>query len=331
MKRRYISIMLTFCLLFLSGCTNNNSSENSISKSGVFFDTLISIKLWGTDDYSILDNCFQLCGEYENKFSRTIPDSEISKINRSGGVPTEVSDETIELIQKGLYYGKLSDGTFDITIAPLSSLWDFKNNTGIIPSNSLIQEAKSHVNYKNVVVNGNTVQLLDPKASLDLGGIAKGYIADRLKEFLIKNKIEHAMINLGGNVLTIGDKPNGTPFHVGIQKPFAEQNVTIASIPVNNQSVVSSGIYERYFKKDGKIYHHLLDPFTGYPKENNLLSVTILSDSSADGDALSTTCFTLGLEKGMELVNQLDNVEVVFVTDDYQLHCSEKINDTISK
>lgn len=331
MKRRYISIVLTFCLLFLSGCTNNSSTEKSISKSGIFFDTLISIKIWGTNDSSILDDCFQLCDEYENKFSRTISDSEISKINHSGGAPIEVSDETIELIQKGLDYGKLSNGAFDITIAPLSNLWDFKNNAGIIPSETLIQEAKSHVNYKNVVVNGNTVQLLDPKTALDLGGIAKGYIADRVKEFLIKNDIEHAMINLGGNVLTIGEKPNGTPFHIGIQKPFAEQNTTIASIPVNDQSIVSSGVYERYFKKDGKIYHHLLDPFTGYPKENNLLSVTILSDSSADGDALSTTCFTLGLEKGMELINQLDNVEAVFVTNDYRLHCSEKINDTILK
>ncbi len=272
-----------------------------------------------------------LCTKYENKFSRTISDSEISKINKSGGVPVEVSDETIELIQKGLDYGNLSNGAFDITIAPLSSLWDFKNNTGEIPADSLIQEAKSHVNYKNVVIDGNTVQLLDSKASLDLGGIAKGYIADRLKEFLRENNIEHAMINLGGNVLTIGGKPDDTPFHIGIQKPFAEQNETITSIPVTDRSVVSSGVYERYFKKDGKIYHHLLDSATGYPKENNLLSVTILSDSSADGDALSTTCFTLGLEKGMELINRLDNVDAIFVTDDYQLHYSEKINDTILK
>lgn len=330
MKRRYISIILTFCLFFLSGCTTP-ATKAPISKSGIFFDTLISIKIWGIHDSSILDDCFQLCTKYENKFSRTISDSEISKINQSGGTPVEVSDDTIELIQKGLAYGKLSNGAFDITIAPLSSLWDFKNNTHTIPSDSLIQEAKSHVNYKNVIIKGNTVQLLDPKAALDLGGIAKGYIADRLKEFLLKNKVKYAMINLGGNVLTIGGKPDGTPFHIGIQKPFAEQNETIASIPVINQSVVSSGVYERYFKKDGKIYHHLLDSSTGYPKENNLLSVTILSDSSADGDALSTACFTLGLEKGMALINQLDNVEAVFITNDYQLHCSEKINDTILK
>lgn len=330
MKHRYISIILTVCLLFFSGCTSPSAKE-PISKSGIFFDTLISIKIWGTNDSSILDDCFALCTKYENKFSRTISDSEISKINKSGGVPVEVSDETIELIQKGLDYGNLSNGAFDITIAPLSSLWDFKNNTGEIPADSLIQEAKSHVNYKNVVIDGNTVQLLDSKASLDLGGIAKGYIADRLKEFLRENNIEHAMINLGGNVLTIGGKPDDTPFHIGIQKPFAEQNETITSIPVTDHSVVSSGVYERYFKKDGKIYHHLLDSATGYPKENNLLSVTILSDSSADGDALSTTCFTLGLEKGMELINRLDNVDAIFVTDDYQLHYSEKINDTILK
>ena len=221
MKHRYISIILTVCLL-LSGCTSPSAKE-PISKSGIFFDTLISIKIWGTNDL-ILDDCFALCTKYENKFSRTISDSEVSKINKSSGAPVEVSDETIELIQKGLDYGKLSNGVFDITIAPLSSLWDFKNNTGEIPADSLIQEAKSHVNYKNVVIDGNTVQLLDSKASLDLGGIAKGYIADRLKEFLRENNIEHAMINLGGNVLTIGGKPDDTPFRIGIQKPFAEQN-----------------------------------------------------------------------------------------------------------
>lgn len=330
MKHRYISIILTFCLLLLSGCTSSPASE-SISKNGIFFDTLISIEIWGTNDSSLLDDCFELCTKYENKFSRTLPDSEISKINQSGGAPVEVSDETIKLIQKGLNYSKLSNGTFDITIAPLSSLWDFKNNTGTIPSKTAIEEAKKHINYKNIVINGNTVKLLDPHSALDLGGIAKGYIADRLKDFLIKKQVKHAMINLGGNVLTIGEKLDGTPFHIGIQKPFANQNETIASVPIVDQSIVSSGIYERYFKKNGKIYHHLLDPFTGYPKQNNLLSVTILSASSADGDALSTVCYTLGLEKGMELINQLDNIEAIFITNDYQLHCSEKINDTILK
>lgn len=330
MKRRYISIVLTFCLLLLSGCTTP-VSKDSISKSGIFFDTLISIKLWGTNDSSILEHCFKLCSEYENKFSRTIPESEISKINQSNGVPVEVSDETVELIKKALYYSELSNGAFDITIAPLSSLWDFKNNDGNVPAPTLIQEAKSHVNYKNVVVDGNTVQLLDPKAALDLGGIAKGYIADRLKEYLEKEGVKHAMINLGGNVLTVGNKPDGKPFHIGIQKPFGEQNETIASIPVDDRSVVSSGVYERYFKKNGKIYHHLLDSSTGYPKESNLLSVTIISDSSADGDALSTACFILGLENGLKLINQLDNVDAVFITDNYQLHCTEKINDTILK
>ncbi|WP_461810451.1 FAD:protein FMN transferase [Faecalimonas sp.] len=330
MKYRHISIILTFCLLLLSGCNSSPVSE-SISKNGIFFDTLISIKIWGTNDSSLLDDCFELCAKYENKFSRTVPNSEISKINQSGGSPVEVSDETIKLIKKSMDYSKLSDGAFDITIAPLSNLWDFKNNTGTIPSKTAIEDAKKHVNYKNIVINGNTVTLLDPHSALDLGGIAKGYIADRLKDFLIKNQVKHAMINLGGNVLTIGKKPDGTPFHIGIQKPFANQNETIASVPVADQSVVSSGIYERYFKKNDKIYHHLLDPFTGYPKENNLLSVTIISNSSADGDALSTVCYTLGLEKGMELINQLNNIEAIFITNDYQLHCSEKINDTILK
>ena len=183
-----------------------------------------------------------------------------------------------------------------------------------------IKEALSHVNYKNIVIDGNRIFLSDPKAAIDLGGIAKGYMADRLKEYLIKEGIESALINLGGNILAIGSKPDGTPFNLGIQKPFEKHGVTITSVKTVDSSVVSSGVYERYFKTDDALYHHILNSKTGFPYNNGLLGVTILSEKSVDGDALSTSCFALGLEDGMKLIQSLDGVDAIFVTDDYQLH-----------
>ena len=234
--------------------------------------------------------------------------------------PVTVDQETADLIKTALHYGDLSDGKFDITIAPLSELWNFGHNDGQIPDPAAIEEARSHVNYKNVKVDGTTVQLLDPKAAIDLGAIAKGYIADQLKEYLESAGIKHGLISLGGNTVAIGEKPDGSPFKIGVQKPFAEQNDILTSLDIRNQSVVSSGTYERYFEKDGKIYHHILNPFTGYPYETHLQQVTIISDASVDGDALSTTCFALGLENGSKLIKSLDGIEAIFVTDDGNIH-----------
>ena len=158
---------------------------------------------------------------------------------------------------------------------------------------------------------------------LDLGAIAKGYIADRIKEYLKKEGVEHALINLGGNVLCLGDKPEGTAFRIGVQKPFGEATETLTICPIEDQSLVSSGTYERFFRKDGRIYHHILNPKTGYPYDNGLTAVTIRSDDSLTGDALSTTVFALGEEKGLELLNRLDGVEGFVVREDLSIHKSE--------
>lgn len=323
MKLKYaVGTALLSISLILSGCTA--ATNKPIEKTGIHFDTVINIKIYDSDDTSLLEQCFQYCEEFEQTVSRTIETSEIYQINHSNGSPVEVSDTTLELLEKGIEYGNLTNGKFDITIAPLSALWDFKNNPGIIPDEHDIQEALSHINYKNIMIEGNTITLTDPESAIDLGGIAKGYMADRLKEFLICEGVESALINLGGNMLAIGTKPDGSEFNIGIQKPFDEQGAAITAVKTNDSSVVSSGVYERYFEIDNTIYHHILDPETGYPYDNNLLSVTILSETSVDGDALSTACFALGLEEGMKLVDSLNNVDAIFITDDYQLHDSGK-------
>jgi len=316
MKKANIYVLFIIILL-LCGCSI--TKKEPLSRTGFHFDTIITITLYDSKDDKILNTCFDYCKEFENLVSRTVKSSDISMVNHANGQPVEVSDTTIELLKKGIKFGELTDGAFDITIAPLSELWDFKNNPGNIPSESEIIEALSHVNYKNIVIEGNTVTLTDPEAAIDLGGIAKGYMADQLKEYLLNEGVTSAIINLGGNVLTIGAKPNGTSFNIGIQKPFDEQNETITSVQVKDSSVVTSGSYERYFKVDATIYHHILNTETGYPCSNGLLGVTILSEESIDGDALSTTCFALGLEEGQELIASLEGIDAIFVTEDFEI------------
>lgn len=317
MKKTRKSLMLLLFPLLLSGCSLK--TQEPISKTGIYFNTVIQIDIYGSNDTKLLDHCFEKCQTFEQTISRTIETSEIYQINHAKGSSVKVSDITLELIQKGIEYGDLTNGKFDITIAPLMDLWDFKNNTGNIPNNNDIKEALSHVNYKNIVIDGNKVSLTDPNAAIDLGGIAKGYMADYLKDYLISEGTESALINLGGNILTIGTKPDGTPFNLGIQKPFGRQGTAITSVKTTDSSVVSSGVYERYFEVDDTLYHHIIDTTTGYPCENGLLGVTILSKASVDGDALSTSCFVLGLEEAKKLIESLDNVDAIFITEDYKL------------
>ena len=270
-----------------------------------------------------------LCDKYENVFSRTASDSELYKLNHRTLTPVEgtedtyqVSDSLAELISKGLDYSELSKGAFDIAIEPLTSLWDFTAEDPQVPEDSLIQAALPKCDYHNISVDKdkNEITLKTDDTAIELGAIAKGYIADRLKDYLVSQNVKSAIINLGGNVLCIGEKPDNSAFKIGIQKPFADRSETIAVMDIKDKSVVSSGIYERCFEQNGTLYHHLLNPETGYPYDNGLIAVTIISDKSVDGDALSTTCFALGLEDGMKLAESLDDVQAFFVTSDYEIH-----------
>ena len=321
MKYRRIIAILAALMLLLSGCSMSKKQENQ-TYTDTLFDTVIKVQILDSVDSEVLEGCKELCQKYDTMFSNRIEDSEISRINNAKCNPVEVSDETLTLIKTGIYYSELSDGAFDITISPVSMLWDFKSESPSVPSQETIEEAVSHVDYHNIVIEGNTVQLTDPQAGIDVGALAKGYIADRLKEYLQEEGVEHALINLGGNVLAMGTKTDGSDYNIGIQKPFDETGEPVTAVKIADESVVTSGIYQRYFEQDNILYHHILDPQTGYPCENNLYSVSIITDSSLTADALSTTCFLLGYEKGMELINQLDDVDAVFITDDETIHYS---------
>ena len=234
-----------------------------------------------------------------------------------------VSDDMAAMISEGLHYSEVSDGAYDLTIEPLSSLWNFTSDEHVIPAEDDITAAAERVNWKNVKLDGNTLTFLSPDTTIDLGSIAKGYIADRMKDYLTESGVESAIINLGGNVLCVGERTNHQPFRIGLQKPFADYATVFADLNIDDMSVVSSGVYERHFEKNGVNYHHLLNPKTGYPYQNGLVSVTIVSPRSVDGDVLSTTCFSMGLDKGLELINSMDGIYAYFITDDYELIYSD--------
>lgn len=314
-------------LILATLLTSCGVSQTPITRTGFYLDTVIQITIYDAKKEACLDKCFELIKEYENMLSPSVSGSDIMNINQSGGKPVEVSDETIILIQTALYYCDITDGLIDITIEPLSKLWDFHTGKQI-PSDENITDTLEHVDYNNILIDGNSVTLTDPQVAISLGFIAKGFIADKIKEYLISQDINNAIIDLGGNILTIGSKPDGSLFKLGIQKPFAKQGTPITTLSVADSSLVTSGVYERYFYQNDVLYHHILNPHNGYPIRNNLLSVTILSDSSMTGDALSTACFVLGLEDGMKLINSLDGIEAVFISEDYSLHYSDGMKPT---
>ncbi len=228
-----------------------------------------------------------------------------------------VDEDTLRLLQIALEYARLSDGVVDPTIGGLSMLWNFgSDNQEIIPKQQMIDEALSHVDYQSVMIDGNQITLTDPDARLELGFIAKGYIGDKLKEYLISQGVTSALINLGGNVVALGHKPDGTPFRIGIRDPFEGHGSTALTLDITDKSVVSSGNYERYFEKDGKLYHHILSTDTGYPAESGLSQVTILTSDSVDGDALSTLCFILGYEKAVSFLENFPEVQAIFIAED---------------
>lgn len=318
-------LILSSLLFFLCGCS---SGQERISKTDFYFDTVITVTLYDSSKEDALQECFTLADRYEKLLSATVKDSDVWKINHAKGQPVEVSDETISLLKNAISYSELSGGAFDVTIGPLSSLWDFKNNSEVPPQQDLT-DALAAVGYEKILIDGNTVTLTDPDTRIDLGGIAKGYIADQMKQFLNQNGVADGIISLGGNILTVGPKRSGDPYKIAIQKPFDKTGSGIAVLEISDASLVTSGVYERYFESDGFLYHHILNPSTGYPYDNGLLSVSIITASSADADALSTTCFTLGLEDGMALIEDTEGAEAVFITEDYRIHGSSGIGTDI--
>ncbi len=323
---------LTLSSTILTGCTRNIAP---ISRTGFYFDTVIQITLYDTEDESILDGCFALAEKYENLFSVTKEGSDVWNINHARRETITVSEETVSLLVKAVDYANTTEGRIDPTIRPVSALWDFgSEGKAHVPKETDIKEALSHVSCVTIRFGigpsdatcesiYSTVTLTDSEAAVDLACIAKGYIADQMKEYLLSEGVESACISLGGNVLTIGEKPDGSPFRIGIQEPFAPEGTTLDTVEIRDTSVVTSGIYERCFNENGKLYHHVLDTSTGYPVDNELAGVTIICESSTKADALSTACLCLGLEEGRRYLDAEKDVAYLLITKDGTQYRSE--------
>lgn len=339
MKRFIRAFVVFMCLflVFMTGCRKNNGqSYEKVEKTDYMMGTVVTLKVYVEDvdkGERAIEKAFERIEQIENLMSLNVENSEINRINGLAGErAVKVSQDTFDVIRKGLYYGKLSRGLFDISVGPLVKLWGIGTEHPRIPSETELENAINRISYRDIEVNEDTkeIRLAKPGMVIDLGGIAKGYAADEVKEIFLSEGIKHAIINLGGNVLTVGEKYDGNDWNIGIQDPYAPTGSSMGLVRIKDRTVVTSGDYERYFEKNGKRYHHILNPKTGYPEDNNLKGVTIIADYSFDADALSTTVFLLGKDKGMELVEKLDGVEAIMITEEREVLVSSGIGDKFS-
>lgn len=323
-RHLYILIIPVLLIILILLFKDINISKKTLPHSTDSFalDTIISITIYDsiTDDEAsnILSECTKIISEYENLLSRTKEGSDIYRINNSNGNPTEVSLKTIELLNQSIDFAKMSQGVIDPTIGSLSILWNIGSNKNSgIPSSKDIINALSTVDYKNILIDGNTVTLKNKDTKIDLGFIAKGYISDKLKEYMISSGVSSATINLGGNITVIGTKSDNTPFTIGITDPINKDGPPIEAIKASNTSIVSSGNYERFFEYEGTKYHHILSTENGYPVNSGLSQVTIICDESTTADALSTLCFILGYDDAITfLSSNYPDIQAIFVDND---------------
>lgn len=315
------AVVLLLAIVIYDGVKNSNNTSFTAYVMG----SQMTGNLYGTNDDSVGTEIISAVqkeeDEYISKYKET---SEIYKLNTNGN--TELSEHTAEIISKSLTVAEDSGGAFDITVGALSELWNFDNYTQSIPDEKSIFNALQTCNYEKVVVSERKVTLGEGQ-QIDLGAVGKGIACDDAFVVLENSKVSSAVISVGGTVLTYGENPDGDYWTVGIRSPEKDDSSVFMKLKIDGTSFVStSGSYEKYFEKDGKIYHHILSTKTGYPVENGLISVTIIADSGLVADALSTACFALGIEKSYSLLEKY-NADAVFVCDDARVYITENYFD----
>ena len=330
LKSLIFSLLLIFSLGILGGCSNNNKPSEPLSESELLMGTVVTVSLYDSDNQEILNKVFNKVKELESTLSINENGTLVDKINENAGIaPVKVDDDTYTLVKKGIEYSELSNGLFDISVGPIVKLWNIGLPEAKVPTQEEIDAKLPLINYKDIELNDSdkTIYLKKAGMMIDLGGIAKGYTADVISDMLTEEGVNSAIINLGGNVFTHGKKVNGDDWKIGIQNPYSERGGIIGTLVTSNKSVVTSGIYERYLEENGIKYHHILSPKTGYPYENEIAGITIVSDNSTDGDALSTSVFAMGVEEGMKFVNSLDGIDAIFITKDNKVYITNGIKD----
>ena len=310
--KRILLCLLACMMLGLTACKEKEVVRQD--RVVFFFDTVVTITVYTNDD-KLLDDTEVECQRYENLLSKTVEGSDVWNINHANGQRVAVSEETRYLIEQALEFSRISNGRFDITIEPCVALWDFTGeNMGILPDANELAAAAEKVDWTKIDVNDDGV-LIPAGMSIDLGAIAKGYISDCIAQFLQERGVTSGFLNVGGNVRTIGAKPDGSNWRIGIQDPEGVRDQSIVGVvALTGDSVVTSGIYERGFILDGICYHHILDTATGWSIQNELAGISIVTESACTADALSTTVFAMGLKEGKAFIENLEGVDAIFVT-----------------
>lgn len=317
MKLRLTPFLLLIALL--CGCGNNQNQ--SAGRTEALLGTVITVTAYGPNAEAGLDAAFAEAKRLEKIFSYTDPESELSQFNHSvpDDNPVRVSDDLYGLTVTALKYRDLTEGAFDPALGCLIELWGVGTENARIPEESELQELLS----QNGTIEAQDGNILIRKngARLHLGAIAKGYVGDRMKSVLVKSGVESAILNLGGNVVTIGKKPDGSDWRVGVTDPLSPQKALASPvIEVTDMAVVTSGGYERYFEQDGERYHHILAPKTGFPADSDLLSVTVAAGDSAFADAMSTALFVMGEQRARAFVESSAEINrAVLITSDEQI------------
>ncbi|MEA1911756.1 MAG: FAD:protein FMN transferase [Spirochaetota bacterium] len=331
MNKFKLFLLLSVTLIIMISC--NGNSVKPYTETSFAMGTVCSITLYEKNDDFCFDDVFSIIKEIEKKMSPVILNSEVSAINSHAAIkPVKVSKDTYYVIKEGIKYTNLPESRFDITIGPLVSLWGIGTEKQNIPEPNLIKEVLPLIGsqYIKLKDTNRSIFLENKSMAIDLGGIAKGYASDIVRDFLIEEGFTKGIINLGGNVLTFGLKAPGTLWKIGIQNPVNSRGNYIGTLEIEESAVVTSGIYERYFEVDGKRYHHILDPATGYPVNNNLLSITIVTPSGIEADAWSTLAFSAGLVKGLELLELAENIEGIFITKNKKIYVSSGLKDSFN-
>lgn len=309
MKKTVYILIISLFASILSGCSFGVINPPEYSETRLLMDTVCTIRAGGDNSDTAVAAAFDRISEIDAAADYYSDSSEVSKINNAAAnEEISVSDDIFNILKTALEVSRDSDGAFDITVAPVKDLWNFQSGDHEPPSDAQIQAALSAVGYKKLTLNdeSKSVTKADSNVKIDLGGAAKGYASDCVYEVLKSRGIKYAIIDLGGNICVMGknpSQPDGS-WSVGIQKPFSKSGELSQTIRVSETSVVTSGVYQRCFNWNGKLYHHILDPSDGYPSDNGENSASIIYDSALTADCLATACMVLSFDAADSLVQK---------------------------
>lgn len=322
----FLLTMIAGVACILCGCSDSekvNIAQTATERSIFAMDTYMNLRAYGERAETALVQSCERITELENLFSVTKEGSDIWRVNQAEGNVIEISEDTANILTTAITIGKETEGALDITLYPVLKKWGFTTEEYKIPMKEELQSLLKYVDYKRIELDGNQV-CLPEGMEIDFGALAKGYTSDKIIEILKENGVESALINLGGNVYTLGTKPGGSLWKIGIRNPFESGEMCILSTA--DKAVITSGNYERYFiGEDGNKYWHILDAKDGYPADNGLVSVTIIGEEGVRCDALSTALFVAGLEQAADYWRERQDFDMILVTEDGKLYITEGI------